>query len=288
LEEYKTALVIGCGFIGEPLLRALADKHWQAVGLTLSEGAAAKLRSSGLNVSAADIQEAEFANSLKTRDFSLVVHCASSGDGGSDSYQSLFERGTRNLLAALEIGHLLFTSSTSVYPQVGGLTVDESSPAEPKRKTGKILRATEDLVLSGGGTVARLAGIYGPGRCVPLRRLIAGDAVIEGEGERLVNSIYGDDAVSALLSLAELRPGGIFNVVDDCPVSQIEWFRWVSRRIGKPMPPFGPRDLARKRAWTNKKVANAKLRALGWEPRFPTFRAGIERILALDFGEQRP
>jgi nucleoside-diphosphate-sugar epimerase len=286
LEAHKTALVIGCGFIGEPLLRALSDKDWQAVGLTLSGSAAGKLRSSGLNVLAADIREAGFANSLKTRAFSLVVHCASSGGGGSDSYQGLFERGTRNLLAELEIGHLLFTSSTSVYAQVDGLTVDESSPAEPKPKTGKILRTTEDLVLSEGGTVARLAGIYGTGRCVPLRRLVAGDAVIGGEGERIVNSIYRDDAVGALLFLAELRPRGIFNVVDDCPISQLEWFRWVSQRIGKPMPPFAPRDLARKRAWTNKKVANAKLRTLGWEPRFPTFHAGIEQILALGFGEQ--
>ena len=265
--------------MGEGLLRALSQQGWQALGLTLSEDSAAKLRTSGLNVLATDIREPGFARNLKPKSFSLVVHCASSGRGGSDSYQALFLDGTRNLFAALEIGHFVFVSSTSVYAQVDGSSVNELSPAEPERTTGKILRRAEDFVLSQWGTVARLAGLYGPGRCVPLARLLAGDAIIEGQGERTMNSIYRDDAVSGLLFLAKLQPGGIFNIVDNCPGSQLEWFRWVSQRVGKPMPPFGPRDLTRKRAWTNKQVSNAKLRGLGWEPAFPNFREGVERIL---------
>jgi nucleoside-diphosphate-sugar epimerase len=261
------------------LLRAISEQGWQAIGLTLSVDSAAKLRSSGLNVMACDIRGPRFAENLKVKSFSLIIHCASSGRGGSDSYQTVFSDGTRNLLAALEVGHILFTSSTSVYAQADGSLVDEFSPAEPERMTGKILRRTEDLVLSQGGTVARLAGLYGPGRCLPLARLLAGDAVIEGEGERIMNSIYRDDAVSGLLFLANLRPGGIFNVVDNHPSSQLEWFRWVAQRVGRPMPPFGPRDRTRKRAWTNKRVSNAKLRQFGWEPTFPGFREGIERIL---------
>jgi nucleoside-diphosphate-sugar epimerase len=228
---------------------------------------------------AADIRQPYFARNLGSKSFSLVIHCASSGGGGSESYEALFERGTRNVFAALEIRHFLFISSTSVYGQTDGSLVDEFSVAEPQRATGKILRRTEDLVLSRGGTVARLAGIYGPKRCVPLARLLAGNAVIEGEGERIMNSIYRDDAVSALLSLATLEPGGIFNVSDNCPVSQLEWFRWASQRIGKPMPGFGPRDFARKRAWTSKRVSNRKLCGYGWQPAVPSFQEGIEKIL---------
>ena len=278
----SSALVIGCGYVGEGLLRALSEQGWQAIGLTLSDDSAAKLGSSGLNVVAADIREHGFAKKLKGKSFSLVVHCASSGGGGSESYERLFERGTRNVFAALEMGHFLFVSSTSVYAQTDGSSVDELSPTEPERATGKILRKAEDLVLSRRGTVARLAGIYGPGRCVPLARLLAGDAIIEGEGERTMNSIYRDDAVSALLFLAKGKPSGIFNVVDNCPVSQLEWSRWVAQRAGKPTPPFGPRDFKRKRAWTNKRVSNAKLRRLGWEPAFPSFREGVAHIMALE------
>jgi nucleoside-diphosphate-sugar epimerase len=278
----SSALVIGCGYVGEGLLRALSDQGWQAIGLTLSEGSAVRLRSDGLKVIAADIRDLNFVENLETKSFSLVIHCASSGRGGSNSYEAVFEKGTTNLLATLQISHFLFVSSTSVYGQTDGSTVDELSPAEPERFTGKILLETEALVLNRGGTVARLAGIYGPGRCVPLQRLLAGDAVIEGDGERIMNSIYRDDAVGALRFLAGSRPGGVFNVVDNWPTSQLEWFRWVSQRVGKPLPPFGPRDVARKRAWTNKKVSNAKLRRLSWQPAFPSFREGIEKILSIE------
>jgi nucleoside-diphosphate-sugar epimerase len=273
--------------VGEGLVRALSERGWQAVGVTLSVDSAAKLRASGLDVWAGDIREPDFAKNLKSKSFSLVVHCASSGRGGSDSYQAVFSDGTRNLLAALEVGHLLFVSSTSVYAQANGSLVDELSAAEPERMTGKILRRTEELVLNQGGTVARLAGVYGPGRCLPLARLLAGAAIVEGEGERTMNSIYRDDAVSGLLFLANLRPGGIFNVVDNLPSSQLEWFRWVAQQVGRPMPPFGPRDLTRKRAWTNKRVSNGKLRQLGWEPAFPSFREGIERLLVETGWEER-
>jgi nucleoside-diphosphate-sugar epimerase len=271
--------------VGESLLRALSGQGWQTIGLTLSDDSAAKLSSNGLNVLVCDIREPNFAKNLKTKSFSLIVHCASSGRGGTDSYQALFLDGTRNLFAALEAGHVLFVSSTSVYAQADGSLVSEISPAEPERMTGKILRRTEDLVLNQGGTVARLAGLYGPGRCLPLARLLTGAAIIEGEGERIMNSIYRDDAVSGLLLLANRKPGGIFNVVDNCPSSQLEWFRWVAQRVGRPIPPFGARDLMRKRAWTNKRVSNAKLRELGWKPVFPSFREGVEKILQQEGGQ---
>jgi hypothetical protein len=45
------------------------------------------------------------------------------------------------------------------------------------------------------------------------------------------------------------------------------------------LPATGPRDLNRKRAWTNKRVSNEKLRALGWEPRYPSFREGLTDML---------
>ena len=69
----------------------------------------------------------------------------------------------RNICARFSRGAALaFTSSTSVYAQGDGEWVTEESPAEPDRETGRVLRATEEFVLAGGGIVARLAGIYGP------------------------------------------------------------------------------------------------------------------------------
>ena len=73
-----------------------------------------------------------------------------------------------------------FTSSSSVYPQTDGPLVTEESDASPDRETSRILRETEELVLSRGGCVARLAGIYGPGRSFVLKNFLEGTATIEG------------------------------------------------------------------------------------------------------------
>jgi nucleoside-diphosphate-sugar epimerase len=149
--------------------------------------------------------------------------------------------------------------------------VTEESPAEPERETGRILRETEEIVLAGGGTVARLAGIYGPGRSVLLRKFFNGEAVFDGDGSRLINQIHRDDAASALALLAERDVSGIFNVADDSQPPQREVYSWLAERFEKPLPPSAPVDPNRKRGTTKKRVSNLKLRALGWEPQWPSF-----------------
>jgi hypothetical protein len=59
-------------------------------------------------------------------------------------------------------------------------------------------------------------------------------------------------------------------------VTQLDWYTSVCVKLAKPLPPFGPRNLERKRGWTNKRVSNKKLRSLGWTPGYPTFLHGFE------------
>jgi nucleoside-diphosphate-sugar epimerase len=273
----KSVLIVGCGYIGLPLARRFSANGWQVVGLTGSEESAARLSSESFPVIGLDVTTS--LDRLQPRAFEIVVHCASSGRRGTHVYEALFLRATRNLLSSLAVNHFIFVSSTSVYGQIDGSWVDENSQAEPLRETGLILRATEEIVSEQRGTVARLAGIYGPDRCVPLRKLLDQTAIIEREGERLMNLIHRDDAVSALFFLAEKSLRGIYNVTDDEPVSQLDWFRHVCNQLDRPLPPFGPRDTTRKRGWTSKRVSNQKLRQAGWIPRFETFREGLAPLL---------
>jgi nucleoside-diphosphate-sugar epimerase len=274
----QSVLVIGCGYLGAQLLRDLGRTGWKATGITLSESSADALRSEGLEVVAADLRTSDL-RVLTENNPSVVIHCASSGKGGAVAYREIFLETTRRLIKETSFDHLIFTSSTSVYAQTDGSIVTENDPAKPERETGKILRETEELVLARHGTVLRLAGIYGPGRCVPLEKLLSGEAAIEGDGERIMNSIHREDAVSAFHLAAEDRCQGIFNVTDNTTVTQLEWFQWVCERVGRPLPPFVPRDLNRKRAWTSKRVSNAKLRSMGWSPVYPSFREGVEELI---------
>jgi nucleoside-diphosphate-sugar epimerase len=271
----SSVLIAGCGFVGLPLARDFASSGWETCAITASEASMAKLDGESFRTYAVDIRdETSFVN-LARRNFDVVIHCASSGRGGAADYEAVFLFGTRNLMANLQWGRFIFTSSTSVYAQADGSWVDETSPANPSRETGRFLRKTEDLVLGAGGAVARLAGLYGPGRCVPLQKLLDGKAMIEGSGERIMNMLHQSDAAGTLRFLAERPATGIFNAVDNQPVFELEWFRYVCEQLNKPIPPFGPRDLNRKRGWTSKRVSNWKLRSLGWNPVYPTFREGF-------------
>ena len=96
----------------------------------------------------------------------------------------------------------------------------------PDRETGRLLLEAEAVTLAASGTVARLAGIYGPHRSMILSKFLAGQSVIEEDGRRILNQIHRDDAARAILHLVtRARQGGVYNVSDSTPLSQLECHR---------------------------------------------------------------
>ena len=276
-------LVAGCGFVGARVAGLLHESGHQAVGLTHSEESAARLRESEpWRVLACDISDhdavARLRGTLCGAPVESVIHCASSNRGGADAYAAVYVRGAANLAAAFPQAFLAFTSSTSVYPQTDGSVVDETSPAEPAKETGKLLREAEKIALASGGLVARVAGIYGPGRSFVLRNLLEGKAAIEGgEGRgRVLNQIHRDDAARALIHLVLGRHSGIFNVTDDAPVTQSECLEALAARFGRPVPPRLPPDPDRKRGWTSKHVSSSKLKATGFVLAHPSYLTALD------------
>ncbi|HEX4667247.1 MAG TPA: NAD-dependent epimerase/dehydratase family protein [Chthoniobacterales bacterium] len=270
-------LIAGCGYVGVAAADLFQAAGWEVEGWTHSAESAAKLAGKPYPVSAVDIAVRESVEATASR-FDAVIHCASSGGGDVESYRRIYLEGTRNLFTVLRPETFLYTSSTSVYAQTNGEWIDEESPAEPAHETGRILRETEESVRRNGGMVARLAGIYGPGRSALLRKFLAGEARIEEGGMRYLNQAHRDDIAAALLHLVTTPDESqIFNVVDHEPRTQRETYEWLAAKLDRPLPPTVPRAGMRKRGASNKRVSNRKLRALGWEAKFPTFEAGMEK-----------
>lgn len=267
-------LVAGCGFTGLVVSRLLHEQGWEVVGLTERPDSARGLASEPFDVVAVDINDRDTLSELGA--FDAVIDCVSSGRGGAEAYRTIYLDGARSLLETICPKRFLFASSTSVYAQTDGSIVTEESPATPDRETGQILRATEDLVLQAGGQVIRLAGLFAPGRWATLEKFLRGEAVIEGDGSRVINQIHRDDAASAFaFLLGHTLPAGIYNATDGCPLTQRELYTEFATHFGRPVPPAGPIDLNRKRGWTSKRVSNAKLTALGWQPRYQTFQQAL-------------
>ncbi|MCW1914365.1 sugar nucleotide-binding protein [Luteolibacter sp. GHJ8] len=261
-------LLCGHGYLGQAISREFREEGWEVVALSLSGGD---------GTLACDVSSAEAVGGLDIAP-DLIVHCAASGRGGPEAYRAVYRDGCRNLLEAFPGVRLIFTSSSSVYAQTDGSEVTEESAAMPDRETGMILRETEELVLAAGGGVARLSGIYGPGRSVILKKFLNGEAVIEEDGRRFLNQIHRDDAARAVRTLAEVEGPGIYNVSDSGPMSQRACYEALADIFGRELPPSGPRDPNRKRGWTHKRVSNAKLRKIGWEPEFPSFLDAVVSV----------
>ena len=267
-------LVVGCGYVGQPLAEKLAEAGHEVFGLSRKPpgfgGRIVPL--------ACDITRKDEVKKIP-RAYDAVVNTASSSKGGAEEYHSVYFEGTRNLLAHLQFQKYVWTSSTSVYAQSDGSIVTEESPAEPLVATSRILRETEDLLLGDShGIVLRFAGIYGPERGHLFQQYLRGEARIHGEGGRWLNMIHREDAVGAIVAaLAKGRAGEICNVTDSESVTERDFFTWLAKKLKRDLPPtVSEADLAgRKRGVTNKRVSNCKLREqLGYAFVYPTFREG--------------
>ena len=280
-------LIAGCGYVGEATADLFHAEGWEVEGWTASRASADRLNAKPYLVRTVDFAEPELTDT--SAPFDAVIHCASSRGGAVDDYRRIYLNGARHLAAAFPTALLVFTSSTSVYAQTDGDWVTEQSDADPQRETGRVLREAEESVLAHGGIVARVAGIYGPGRSALLRKFLSGEAVLDAGSGRFSNQAHRDDIAAALLLLvrryvraprlqnSQLR---IFNVADGNPLSIRECYEWLARRLDRPLPPVSSSDRPRKRGNSNKRVSSAKLQALGWTPRYPDFgSAMVESIL---------
>ena len=288
--ETLKLLLCGHGYLGQAISRDFLAAGWQVTALSRgSDSSHPPSPIPNLRSLQCDISSPEDVARLSGLKPDFIVHCAASGKGGPEVYRQVYLDGCRNLTDTFPGVPLLFTSSTSVYAQIDGSEVTEESPAIPDRETGRILLETERHVLDHGGIITRLAGIYGPHRSILLKKFLNGEAIIEEDGRRFINQIHRDDASAAILHLARLQSTivnpqssilnpPLFNLCDSTPLTQRETYERMSELFSRPLPPTGPRDLDRKRGWTHKRVSNAKLRATGWEPQFPSFLDAAQSV----------
>jgi len=284
-------LIAGCGYVGQATADLFFERGWEVEGWTSSAESAQKVCGKAYSVLAVDISdEIQVANSKS--EFDAVIHCASTRGGDIDLYRRVYLNGARNLVDRFVGRAIVFTSSTSVYGQSNGAWVTEESPTEPARETGRVLVEAEKLVLSRGGIVARLAGIYGPGRSALLAKFLTGEAIIDSQNDRFINQVHRDDITAALLLLldrdrAAARSVGrqIYNVVDDQPILQSECYRWLAKKLNRPLPAIGRSTSNRKRGSSNKRVSNAKLCGLGWAAKYGNFAEAMEKSILPSFGQ---
>jgi nucleoside-diphosphate-sugar epimerase len=280
-------LIAGCGYVGEATADLFHSAGWTVEGWVHSKQSGTRLSVKPYSIRVVDLsQRGEVAKCAGA--FDAVVDCASSRGGDAEAYREIYLNGARHLLDIFPQAKILFTSSTSVYAQRDGSWVTEESETKPLRETSRILLEVEKLILEKDGIIVRLAGIYGPQRSALLSKFLNGTATIDPNNDRFVNQVHRDDIASAFFLLLNREAqtfAQIYNVVDDQPLLLSECYRWLARRLNRPLPPTRKSEQPRKRGDTNKRVSNAKLRRLGWTPHYPTFADAMEKSILPSFAD---
>ncbi|MCH2024839.1 MAG: NAD-dependent epimerase/dehydratase family protein [Verrucomicrobiales bacterium] len=271
-------IVIGVGFVGRPLCDLMERSGHEVVRVT---------RNGTGNSTACDVSDRDSLNLLHEEkgEMDIIIHCASSGSRGADRaarYKEVYVDGCRNVLETFSDSRFIFVSSSSVYGQRDGSIVNENSITEPLSVTSKLLLEAESITSDSGGSIARLAGIYGPGRSYLLKRYIEGSAQIDENGSesdgRWINQIHRDDAASALAHMVESSGmNGIYNVCDDMPMLQRACYEEFDRRFKNGIPELKPAIEGKARGWTHKRVSNSKIRDTGWEPNYPSYFDALDK-----------
>lgn len=272
-------LVAGAGFVGGALASILAERGDDVIAVRRSPS---ELRS--VRTIAADLSGPALAQAL-TDPIDALVYAAAADATTESAYSRVYvDALARTIDLARDRGatRLIFTSSTGVYGQSGGDWVDEASPTEPARFTGRIMLRAEELVRQAGGTSLRLGGVYGPGRTRLIDTVRRGEARLSptpAAATHFTNRIHRDDAAGALAHLLRLeRLDPIYLGVDEEPADMNDVLRFIADRLGVPTPLLG--EPSARSAATSKRCRGDKLRQAGYRFQYPTYREGYAAMLA--------
>jgi nucleoside-diphosphate-sugar epimerase len=290
----ESLVIFGCGYVGLALAKECVGLGWSVTALTRNPESARKAEVVGANTVLGNLQDDHWWSKIPTG-VDHVVNCVGASSPTVEGYQESYLQGMQSIIQWIKqrgdpVRSLLFTSSSSVYPQTGGSLVDEESDTTGASARGQILLSAERLCLEATDPVAackgviRFSGLYGPGRHLLVDKIERGEPMT-GSPDRILNLLHRADAVSSILSF--LRgpsgfKGGIFNASDGQHATRGEIARWVAHKLKVPEPVFtGVGDTR----GGHRRVDPSKIsQVLGWEPKFPDFQSGYEDFLASKIG----
>ncbi|MBD2214453.1 SDR family oxidoreductase [Nostoc linckia FACHB-104] len=223
--------IIGCGYVGS----AVAQYWQQKMNFVVTATTTTPTRVSALEQVAHKVVvvKGNDATGLKAVLANQDVVLLSVGAKGADFYEEAYLQTAKTLASILpafpNIRQLIYTGSYSVYGNKNGEFVDEETTANPSTSNGKIMKETEDVLLSAASDylrvcILRLGGIYGPGReLIKIFGRLAGTSR-PGNGEDVANWIHLDDIVGVIEFARQHNWQGIYNVVDDAHLISREFF----------------------------------------------------------------
>ena len=284
----KSVIIFGCGYIGSELARVCLSKGWAVSAFTRNLQTGHNLEQMGAEVHTGNLHSDSWWKEISCC-FDYVVNTVGAASPTVAGYEQSYLHGMQSILGWIEKGggalqSLVFTSSSSVYPQTDGSLVKEDSSTDGVSERGQILLAAERECLRGipqfsfSRKVIRFSGLYGPGRHLLVDKIRRGEPM-GGCPDRYLNLLHRDDAVSSILSVLTSADGSeVFNACDGQHATRGQIAKWVAQRLGVQEPEFTGIGSDR---GANRRVDPSRLKqSCNWSPKFPNFESGYEDFLA--------
>ncbi|WP_421174541.1 NAD-dependent epimerase/dehydratase family protein [Aeromonas enteropelogenes] len=235
-EQYiaGTIGILGAGWLGLPLARALLAAGKQVAVTVSSAEKAARLQGEGIHAHPLTIS-AEMPAADKKEPWPIpcetLVICVPPSK--TDDYPQAVARACA-LAKAHGTRRVLFVSATSVW----GAGQAEGEQPKPRHARGERMLAAEQAVQAAGFEcvmIVRPSGLYGPDRHPG--RFLAGKT-LEG-GAQAVNLVHLDDVVAACLLLLERgKDGDAYNLSAPVHPRREQFYPFAARQLGLPAPVF--------------------------------------------------
>ncbi len=280
-------LVFGGGWLGRAAAREAVRRGGQAVATSRDPATRAALEADGIG--AVDPSDEAALAAAVARASALLV-TAPPDAHGCPGLKALIPAITASGAWPDWIGYV---SSTAVFgDRAGGWAFEDDDLNAASLEGARRVRAERDWLDAGRGMgltvqLFRLPALYGPGRS-PLDRLRDGTARIVRKPGQIFNRVHVDDVVAGLFaSMARPHPGAAYTLCDDEPSAADVVIEGAAKRLGLPLPPEvdlddpSVSDAMRRFYRDSKRLSNAKAKAeLGWRPKYPSWREGLEAMIA--------
>lgn len=254
--------ILGCGWLGLPLAEHLIAKGHSINGSTTTKSKLSKLEDAGITPYLLTL-EPELQGSGNCRSFWIadVLILNIPPGRGRDNITDFHLTQVKEVIKKIKestIKHVVFISSTSVYPSLSGL-VEEKDTEEGKagRESGNALLQAEALLQNEQAfdtTVLRFGGLYGYDRH-PAKYLAGRENLSKAKAP--VNLIHRDDCIQIITTIIEDKiKGEIFNGVSDGHPPRKMYYTAAAKKLGLNPPSFKKDTAKNYKVVSNRKLKN--------------------------------